>query len=66
MYVGLFQVALANDIGKYVEEILVYLSYTVKIDSSGALLCVQQVCGLEYSNNFVFEYSNNLVFNCSY
>lgn len=35
--------ALANDIGMYVEEILVYLTYTVKIDSSGALLCVQQV-----------------------
>lgn len=37
------QVAFAIDVGKYVEEILLYMSYTVKIDPSGALLCVQQV-----------------------
>ena len=37
------QVALANDIGKHVEEILLYTSFTIKIDPSGALLCVQQV-----------------------
>ena len=38
------QIAFAIDVGKYVEEILLYMSYTVKIDPSGALLCVQQVC----------------------
>lgn len=38
------QVALSSDVGKHVEEILLYLNFTVKIDPSGALLCVQQVC----------------------
>lgn len=37
------QVALADDIGKHVEELLIYLNLTVKVDSSGSLLCVQQV-----------------------
>ena len=37
------QVALANDVGKNVEELLSYLAITVKVDFSGSLLCVQQV-----------------------
>ena len=35
--------ALADDVGKHVEEILGYINYTVKVDPSGGLLCVQQV-----------------------
>ena len=35
--------ALADDVGKHVEEILGYIHYTVKVDPSGGLLCVQQV-----------------------
>ena len=46
--------ALAKDIGKYMEEILVYLSYTVKIDSSGALLCVQQVVYISSRMRLIF------------
>lgn len=38
-----YQVALADDVGKSVEELLGYLGITVKVDSSGSLLCVQQV-----------------------
>ena len=38
------QAALADDVGKHVEEILGYIHYTVKVDPSGGLLCVQQVC----------------------
>ena len=37
------QVALANDVGRNVEELLSYLAITVKVDFSGSLLCVQQV-----------------------
>ena len=38
-----YQVALADDVGKSVEELLGYLGITVKVDPSGSLLCVQQV-----------------------
>lgn len=37
------QGALADDVGKHVEEILGYIQYTIKVDPSGGLLCVQQV-----------------------
>ncbi len=37
--------ALADDIGRHVEELLTYLSITVRVDPSGSLLCVQQVGG---------------------
>lgn len=35
--------ALAADVGKYVEELMTYFTHTFKVDPSGALLCVQQV-----------------------
>ena len=35
--------ATTEDVGKHVEEILSYVSYTVKVDPAGGLLCVQQV-----------------------
>ena len=35
--------ALADDVGKHVEEILGYIRHTIKVDPSGGLLCVQQV-----------------------
>ena len=37
------QIATANDIGKHVEEILGYIAYSIKVDSAGGILCVQQV-----------------------
>ena len=43
IFSSLFQVALADDVGKSVEELLGYLGITVKVDPSGSLLCVQQV-----------------------
>ena len=41
-----YQAALADDVGKHVEEILGYIRYTIKVDPSGGLLCVQQVMSL--------------------
>ena len=38
-----YQMATTEDVGKHVEEILSYVSYTVKVDPAGGLLCVQQV-----------------------
>ncbi len=40
--------ALADDVGKQVEEILGYIHHTVKVDPSGGLLCVQQVATCAY------------------
>ena len=37
------QAAVADDIGKHVEELLGYLGVCVRVDYPGALLCVQQV-----------------------
>lgn len=35
---------MTDDIGKHIEEILGYISYSVKVDPAGGILCVQQVC----------------------
>ena len=40
---GVFEVALAEEVGRHVEEIIMYLTATIKVDSPGALLCLQQV-----------------------
>ena len=37
------QVALAEDVRSHVEELMGYLVITVRADTPGALLCVQQV-----------------------
>ena len=37
------QVALADDVRRHVEELMGYLVITVRADTPGALLCVQQV-----------------------
>ena len=49
--------ALADDVGKHVEEILGYIHHTVKVDPSGGLLCVQQVASMPASSilNQVFK-----------
>ncbi|XP_019850343.1 PREDICTED: huntingtin-like isoform X2 [Amphimedon queenslandica] len=39
---GVFEVALAEEVGRHVEEIIMYLTATIKVDSPGALLCLQQ------------------------
>ena len=44
--------ALADDVGKHVEEILGYIHYTMKVDPSGGLLCVQQVVSMPASSFF--------------
>lgn len=40
---GVFEVSLAEEVGRHVEEITSYLSVTITVDASGALLCLQQV-----------------------
>lgn len=35
--------SLAEEVGRHVEEITSYLSVTITVDASGALLCLQQV-----------------------
>ena len=40
---AVFEVSLAEEVGRHVEEIVGYLTVTVKVDAPGALLCVQQV-----------------------
>lgn len=60
---GVFEVSLAEEVGRHVEEITSYLSVTITVDASGALLCLQQVLvynvlclSRRYHVTFVFSF----------
>ena len=40
---AVLEVSLADEVGRHVEELLGYLTVTMKVDAPGALLCIQQV-----------------------
>ena len=40
---AVLEVALAEEIGRLVEEIVKYIAVTIQVDAPGALLCLQQV-----------------------
>jgi len=55
---ALLEVALADDVGKSVEELLGYLGITVKVDPSGSLLCVQQLLNALFGLNTAAQHTH--------
>ena len=55
---GVLEVSLADEVGRHVDEITGYLTVTMNVDASGALLCIQQVGYCKFLHKNFHKYYN--------